>query len=78
MGDFTDGPVVKTLPSNAGGTGLIPGQRAKTSHASQPKNIKQKPYCNKFNKDVKKKKILGICDNGGKGFHIPIFQMKKQ
>ena len=54
LGDFTDGPVVKTLPSNAGGMCLIPGQRAKTSHALQPKNIKQKPYCNKFNKDFKR------------------------
>ena len=26
--DFPDGPVVKTLPSNARGVGLIPGQGA--------------------------------------------------
>ena len=54
--DFPGGPVVKALPSNAGGTGLIPGQEAKTPHASGPKkqNIKQKQYCNKFNKDFKK------------------------
>ena len=36
--DFPGGPVVKTLPSNAGGAGLIPGQRAKISHALGPKN----------------------------------------
>ena len=55
-GDFPGGPVVKTLPSNAGGVGLIPGQRNKLPHASWPKNqnIKQKQYCNKFNKDLKK------------------------
>ena len=47
------------LPSNAGGVGLIPGQWAKIPHVSQPKkkkpkqNIKQKQYCNKFNKDFK-------------------------
>ena len=35
--------------------GLIPGEGAKIPHASQPENqnIKQKQYCNKFNKDFK-------------------------
>ena len=53
MRDFPGGPVVKTLPSNAGGVGLIPGQGDKIPHGLQPKNqnIKQKQYCNKFNKD---------------------------
>ena len=53
--DFPGGPVVKTSPSNAGGVGSIPGQGAKIPHASGPKNqnIKQKQYCNKFNKDFK-------------------------
>jgi len=57
VGDFPGGPVVKTSPSNAGGAGSIPSQGAKISHASRPKhqNIKQKQYCNKFNKDLKKK-----------------------
>ena len=57
--------MVKTSPSNAGGAGSTPGQGAKIPHASQPKtqkNIKQKQYCNKFNKDFKngphKKKIF--------------------
>ena len=47
--------MVKTLPSNAGGMGSIPGWGAKIPHASRPKNqnIKQKRYCNKFNKDFK-------------------------
>ena len=59
MWDFPDGPVVKTLPSSAGGTGFIPGPGAKFPHASQPKTknkkhiLKQKQYCNKFNKDFK-------------------------
>ena len=54
-GDFPGGPVVKTSPSNAGGVGSIPVRGAKILHASQPKNqnIKQKQYCNKFNKDFK-------------------------
>ena len=53
--DIPEGPVVKTLPSNAGGAGLIPGQGLKILHVSQPKNqnIKQKQYNNKFNKDSK-------------------------
>ena len=53
--DFPSGPVVQTLPSNAGGVGLIPAQGAKIPHASWPKNqdIKEKQYCNKFNKDFK-------------------------
>ena len=56
--------MVNTLPSNAGGAGLIPGQGAKIPHTSGPKNqnIKQKQYCNKFNKHFKnvphQKKIL--------------------
>ena len=53
---FPGGLVVKTLPSSVGGAGLIPGQGAKTPHASWPKKktkqtTKQKQYCNKFNKD---------------------------
>ena len=30
--------MVKTLPSNAGGAGLVPGQGAKISHALRPQN----------------------------------------
>ena len=53
--DFPGGPVVQTLPSNAGGVTSIPGQRAKIPHASWPKkqNTEQKQYCNKFNKNFK-------------------------
>ena len=64
LGDFPSSPVVKTLPSNAGGAGSIPGGGGKIPHASWPKkqNMKQKQYCNKFNKDFKngpyKKKSL--------------------
>ena len=55
MGDFPGGPVVNILPSNAGGVGSIPGRGAKIPHALGPRNqnIKQKQYCNKFNKDLK-------------------------
>ena len=54
-GDFPFGPVAGTLPSSAGGVGLIPNQGGKISHASWPKNqnIKQKQYCSKFNEDFK-------------------------
>ena len=52
-GDFPGGPMVKTLPFSARGTGLIPGLGAKIAHTSQPenRNIKQKQYCNRFNED---------------------------
>ena len=52
-GDLPGSPVVKTLPSNAGDMGLIPGERAKIPYASQSENqnIKQRQYCNKFSKD---------------------------
>ena len=47
--------MVKTLPSNAGGAGLIPGWGAKILHASWPKKqTKQKQCCNEFSKDFKK------------------------
>ena len=50
---FPGGPVVETSPSNTGSIGLIPGEGAKIRQTSGPKaqNIKQKQYCNKFNKD---------------------------
>ena len=43
------------LPINAGGVDSIRGQGAEIPHALQSKNqtIKQKQYCNKFNKDFK-------------------------
>ena len=67
-GDFPGGPVVETLPSKAGGVGQTSGQEAKIPHASHPKkrNMKQRQYCNKFNKDFfngpseKKSKNIGI------------------
>ena len=51
--DFAGGPVTST--SISGGVSLIPGPGDKIPHVSQPKkqNIKQKQYCNKFNKDFK-------------------------
>ena len=54
--------MVKTLPSSAAGEGSIPSQRTEIPHALQPKNqnINQKQYCNKFNKDLKKKSKFGI------------------
>lgn len=53
--DLPGGPVGKTPPSDAAGIDVVPGQRAKIPHASQPKhqNMKQKKYCDKFNKDLK-------------------------
>ena len=34
--DFLSSPVVRTSPSNAGGTGSISSQRTKIPHALQP------------------------------------------
>ena len=53
--DFPVVPLVKILPSIEGGAGSIPGQGAKFTHAlwSKNQNVKQKQYCNKFNKDYK-------------------------
>ena len=51
--DFSGNPVVKTSPSKVGGMGSIPGWGAKIPHGlwlKIPKNIKQKPYCNKINR----------------------------
>ena len=47
--------MVKTLPSNVRGVGLIPHQGALIPHTSWSKkqNIKQKSYCNKLNKHFK-------------------------
>ena len=49
--------MVETSPSKAGGVDSIPSQGARIPHASWPKNqgIKQKQYCNKFSKRLKKK-----------------------
>ena len=55
---FPGGSVIKTLPSNTGGEGSIPGQRPKLPHVQgqkkkKKKDIKHKQYCKKFNKDFK-------------------------
>ena len=55
MWGFPGGPVVKTLPSNAGGAGSNPHQGTKIPHAlwTKKQNIKHEQFCNKFNKDFK-------------------------
>ena len=49
------GPVVTSSPPNVGDAGLIPGWGTEIPRASWPKNqnMKQKQYCNKFNKGFK-------------------------
>lgn len=44
--------MVETSLSNAGAVCSITDQGAKILHVSWPKNIKQKEYCIKFNKDL--------------------------
>ena len=54
--------MVKTSPSNAEDAGSIPGPGAKIPHSLKLKNqtIKQKQYCNKFSKDLFKKKKRNV------------------
>ena len=62
--------------SNVGGEGLIPGWRGKIPHANQ--NIKQKQYCNKFNKDFKNgphQKILKKKKRKGNGCVQSVFNL---
>ena len=47
LGTSLVGPMVKTLPSNAGGMGLIPGQGTEVPHATE------------CGQKLKKKKSLG-------------------
>ena len=65
---FTSGNSgVKTSPSNVGGAGLIPDQGAKIPLRPKNKNIKQKQYYTKFNRDFENgphpppKKIFKKC-----------------
>ena len=56
QGDFPGGPVVKTSPSNAKRVwvrSLVGELRSHMPHGQKNQNIKQKQYCNKFNKDFK-------------------------
>ena len=68
-----------TSPSNTGGVGSNPGQGAEIPHALWlKKKKKQKQYCNKFNKhlkkgphqkNLKKKKVVGVRCNDKLSFH---------
>ena len=78
-GHFPGSPAVKTLISNTGSVDSIPGQGAQILHALGPKtqNIKQKQYCNKFNKDFKMvhiKKNLQIHKSHDNHLHDSFFK----
>ena len=49
------GPVVRTLPSAAGGVVSTPGWIPENPYVLWPKSqkIKQRQYCNRFNKEFK-------------------------
>lgn len=51
--DSPHSPGIRTSPSKAKGSGSIPGQEVSPMcHvAKKTKRVKQKQYCNKFNKD---------------------------
>ena len=59
--DFPGRLVVKTSPSNAGGTVSMPDQGAKIPHASWAKT-KTLNKSNKFNKDFFSKAILDLME----------------
>ena len=65
--EFPGGPVVKALPSKAGGAGSISGQGPKTPHASRPENqnIKRK---NIVTNPIKSLKMVPIKKNLKKNF----------
>ena len=46
--DYPDSPVVKTLTSNSGGAGLIPGQGTEIPHAVQRGQKKKKKVCKSY------------------------------
>ena len=79
--DFPGGPVVRTSPSNARGVSSIPGQGAKSPHASGPNlptpNMRQKQYCNKFNKDFKNVLYQTATTTTKNGPNQKIFQRKQ-
>ena len=50
MRGFPGGSLVTSPPSDAGAAGSIPGRGPKTPHTKKHP-MKQKQYCNKFNKD---------------------------
>ena len=56
--DFPGGLVVEIWPSKTGCVGSIPDWGTKIPGASWPtnQNMKQKQYCNKFDKDLKIKR----------------------
>ena len=61
--DFTGGPVVKTLPSNAGGAGSIPCRGAKIPHALGAKKSKHKGRSNFVTDSMKTLKMVHIKKN---------------
>ena len=61
--DFPGGPGVKTLPSNAEGVGLIPGQGTKIPHAKKKKATK-KPRSSVVTNPIKTLKMVHIKNCG--------------
>ena len=84
VGNFPGGPVVKTSPSNVGGAGwgcgFDPWSGNYHPTCLMAKKLKQKQYCNKFSKDVKKwstskkkKRSLIVKEKAGVGFKLSDF-----
>ena len=60
--DFPGGPVVKTLPSNAGGAGSNPHQGTKIPHAlwTKKQNIKRSNIVTNSIKIKKKRELVSV------------------
>ena len=76
--DFPGSPVVKILPSNAGGAGLIPGQGAKIPHALWPKNQNIKNRSNIVRNSIKTLKMVHIKKKILKKIFLKLNKMEKK
>ena len=77
QGHFPGVPVVRTLPSNAGGVGSVPGWEAIRSHmpVAKKQNIKQKRCCNEFNKDFKKNPCYSLSSTPSHTAYTSLFSI---
>ena len=64
--------MVRTLPSNAGSAGSIPGQGATVPYASQPQNLNIiKRYGKKFSEDFRKREDILFISLGAE--NLPMY-----
>ena len=72
--DFSDGPVVKNPPSNAGGEGSIPGQGTKIPHATaqlSPRTATTEPTCSGAHVPQLERPHASTTEPVSSGVHVP-------